>query len=313
MFEDEIPVGKARDLRGMKFHYLTVLYRTHNSGRKVMWKCKCKCGNELAVRQDCLTSGNTKSCGCWKSEKNAEVCAITGRNNAVDITGMRFNKLVAIRPTDERLGTNVKWECQCDCGNIHLVAAKNLLSGQTQSCGCLLYHDIKNQRFGKLIALEPTNQRQEYGGSVMWRCKCDCGNEILASTAHLTRGGVSSCGCLISRGEEKVRQLLSENNIYFTTQKTFDSCRIQPSNMLARFDFYIQDKYLIEYDGEQHFFYSNSGWNDAERFEKTQASDAYKNQWCKDNNIPLIRIPYTKLDTLCIEDLLLETTQFKVN
>lgn len=37
-----------------------------------------------------------------------------------------------------------------------------------------------------------------------------------------------------------------------------------------------------------------------------------KNQWCKDNNIPLIRIPYTHLDKLIIEDLKLETTTFLV-
>ena len=35
-----------------------------------------------------------------------------------------------------------------------------------------------------------------------------------------------------------------------------------------------------------------------------------KNEWCKDNNIPLIRIPYTQYNDLCIEDLQLETTTF---
>jgi len=35
-----------------------------------------------------------------------------------------------------------------------------------------------------------------------------------------------------------------------------------------------------------------------------------KNQWCKENNIPLIRIPYTHLQDLCLEDLQLETSQF---
>ena len=82
----------------------------------------------------------------------------------------------------------------------------------------------------------------------------------------------------------------------------------------ARFDFFIQNSYLVEYDGSQHFNYSSNdkGWNTKEQFEKTQQRDAYKNQWCKDNSIPLIRIPYTKLDTLCIEDLMLETTEFRV-
>ena len=40
--------------------------------------------------------------------------------------------------------------------------------------------------------------------------------------------------------------------------------------------------------------------------------DLIKNQWCRENDIPLIRIPYTHLTQLCIEDLLLETSQFLI-
>ena len=78
---------------------------------------------------------------------------------------------------------------------------------------------------------------------------------------------------------------------------------------MARFDFYINDKYLIEYDGEQHFYKAS---NDRYNFKETQKRDYYKNQWCKENNIPLIRIPYTAYETLSIEDLLLETTKYRV-
>ena len=62
----------------------------------------------------------------------------------------------------------------------------------------------------------------------------------------------------------------------------------------------------------QHFIYkSNSDfWNNEEEFEKTQLRDNLKNQWCKDNNIPLIRIPYWHLKELKLEDLLLETSKF---
>ena len=66
----------------------------------------------------------------------------------------------------------------------------------------------------------------------------------------------------------------------------------------------MNNEYLIEYDGEQHFTYKEEGWNTKINFEETQFRDNYKNQWSKDNNIPLIRIPYTKLSTLTIEDLL---------
>ena len=40
--------------------------------------------------------------------------------------------------------------------------------------------------------------------------------------------------------------------------------------------------------------------------------DNYKTQWCKENNIPLIRIPYTAYETLSTKDLLLTTTKYRV-
>ena len=48
-------------------------------------------------------------------------------------------------------------------------------------------------------------------------------------------------------------------------------------------------------------------------FLERQEHDKLKNEWCKENNIPLIRIPYTHLKDLCIEDLQLETTTFLIN
>lgn len=56
----------------------------------------------------------------------------------IDLTGQRFGRLTAIRPTEQRLGTSVAWECRCDCGNMKLAPACALVSGGIQSCGCLM-------------------------------------------------------------------------------------------------------------------------------------------------------------------------------
>ena len=69
--------------------------------------------------------------------------------------------------------------------------------------------------------------------------------------------------------------------------------------------------YLIEYDGIQHF--KPGMFNGTEEdFVNTQIRDKQKNEYCKENGIPLIRIPYTYLDKLTIEDLILEKSQFKI-
>lgn len=53
--------------------------------------------------------------------------------------------------------------------------------------------DLTDRRFGKLTAIEPTEQRSR--GAVVWRCLCDCGNEVLVESRRLSSGAVLSCGC----------------------------------------------------------------------------------------------------------------------
>lgn len=163
------------------------------------------------------------------------------------------------------------------------------------------------------MALEPTDKRSERDRSVIWLVRCDCGNTTEASTSDLTQGRKLSCGCMVSKGEQKVSDILKEAGLSFTTQQKFPTCLLsEHKNSFAKFDFYVNNEYLIEYNGVQHYKYNSSGWDTKEKFELTQQRDQKKIQWCKDNNMPLIIIPYTHFDKLCLEDLLLETTTFRM-
>lgn len=124
--------------------------------------------------------------------------------------------------------------------------------------------------------------------------------------------GTQSCGCIKSKGELKIIEILTKNNIPFKTQIKFDDCKDKD---YLRFDFGIynnQNKllYLIEYDGIQHFD-SRYIWKDIQEFYNTKRRDNIKNEWCKKHNIPLIRIPYTKYETLNLSDLTLENNNRK--
>ena len=55
-------------------------------------------------------------------------------------------------------------------------------------------HDLTGQRFGKLVALEPTPERKN--GYTVWRCQCDCGREVLGPSRLLKNGNTKSCGCV---------------------------------------------------------------------------------------------------------------------
>lgn len=143
-------------------------------------------------------------------------------------------------------------------------------------------------------------------------CKCDCGNQCIVTISKLTSGEKTNCGCeRQSKGELKIKNLLKINNINFIEQYSFDTCRFINTNKKAKFDFYVNNSYLIEFYGEQHFKISDiSKWK--EKSICIQEHDKYKNQWCKDNNIPLIRIPYTQLNILSIKDLKPESSDFLV-
>ena len=242
-----------------------------------------------------------------------------------DLRGKKFERLTPLYPLEKRIKKFIVWHCKCDCGNECNVIGSHLVSGHTRSCGCLQkeqitklgkskFIDLSNQKFGKLTVIKKIGTYKSLTTTerdIIYLCKCDCGNEVNVKGNNLRCGHTQSCGCLGSKGEFKISQTLRGNNIKFEQQKTFETCRFPDTNALARFDFYLPEyNILIEFDGEQHFKYEIglSTWNNKENFEKTQQRDIFKNQWCKNNNISLIRIPYTHYENICIEDLLLNSS-----
>ena len=113
----------------------------------------------------------------------------------VDISGRKFGKLIAIKPTKKKKGSYIVWECKCDCGNTHYATAKDLLSGNTKSCGCSKTKgkDITNQKFGELTAKYRVGKGKH---GYIWHCECSCGKTKDVMTKDLTSGKVRSCGHL---------------------------------------------------------------------------------------------------------------------
>ena len=209
-----------------------------------------------------------------------------------------------------------QWRCQCKCGNIITASTSDLRIGDTKSCGCLLKEkrgnktnttknggrrpeDLANKTFGNLIALEITDQRKN--GSAVWKCQCNCGNIIYVTAASLKNKGTQSCGCIHSFGEQRITALLQAQNINFIKEY---NVKIGEAN--RRYDFAIIENNnvsrLIEFDGLQHFQNGTGYLKDS--YEEIHIRDMEKNQWAKEHNIPLVRIPYTLRDCVEIEDLL---------
>lgn len=302
------------DLTGKRFNNYVVLERAENSpSGKVRWKCQCNCGKTHIVEAFKLTHGIRKMC---------PTCARKGGHNMIDETGNKYGKLTVISEAGSNSRGKQLWNCVCDCGNTHVVSGIDLRSGEVKSCGCLKTDprydkrtNLIGQRFGSLVVIDEAEDSflPSGGRQVNWLCRCDCGTEKIIRASHLTTGEIVSCGCIISKGELKIKQILNDNHIDFIPQQTFPDCRFEDTNYLAFFDFYIPNKnYVIEYDGKQHFKEPSDTSNRKKSLSEIQAHDEFKNNWCRKNSIEIIRIPYTHYNDLNIGDLLLETSNFKL-
>lgn len=110
----------------------------------------------------------------------------------------------------------------------------------------------------------------------------------------------------MSKGEDKIIDILNRENIKFIREKSFDNLR----GGRYRFDFYIPNfngrPLIIEYDGEQHFSPIKKFHKTTSDFKATQEHDRRKNSYCLANKILLYRIPYWKIDKI---NTILDITQ----
>ena len=120
-----------------------------------------------------------------------------------------------------------------------------------------------------------------------------CGNEWMVNPSkmiHLNRGCPE---CKLSHGEEFIRMYLKNNNINYIREKRFNDCKNVNS---LPFDFYLPDlNTCIEYQGLQHFEVVGE-FGGEEAFEYRKENDRIKRDFCKNNNIKLIEIPYWEKD-----------------
>ena len=306
-------MGKFIDLTGQKFNKLTVLERdyTNPDKKRAYWKCQCDCGNIIITRGESLRTGHTKSCGKCKVIKEF-------KPKYQDYTGQHIGRLTIIEryihPTDNK---HTYWKCICDCGNECIKRSDSFITVPVPSCGCYKKEhasqqwaaQLEGQRFGKLLVKRKIPHQELRS---LWECECDCGNIIQLPSRYLLSIGVKSCGCdTRSNGELEIRQILLQKNINFKEQYTFDDCLTENNNKI-RFDFAIlkNEKVIgiIEFNGQQHYECVEY-FGGEKKFLIIQQRDQIKREYCKNNNIQLLEIPYTELGQINIDNWLKELEQ----
>ena len=280
--------------KGMEFINIT----RENSKLYIYYICPKH--RQYGVQKTTLQSMQRKKIGC-------PYCI--GKNKTTE----SFKKdLFKINSNIEVLGEYIsaKSPIQCRCkidGTEWFPRPNNLLNGEgCPECGRIASNKNgtkANEKF--LLQLKEINKNitplEEYVQAKIkiWvSCKI-CEHKWQVTPDNLLSG--NGCPeCAAPKHEKKLINFLTGLGYSVETQKKYNDCRdILP----LPFDLYIKElNLLIEYDGEQHYMPVNfGGISDDEaliNFQTTKRHDQIKNDYCEENNIPLIRIPYWEKNNL---------------
>lgn len=208
----------------------------------------------------------------------------------------KINRNVNIKSEYKNMASMMN--CSCNkCGSDYIIRADSLMAGY----GCPACSKRKRSKTHDLFVEEMSDINR--GIAVIGnyenkrtrvKCKCTvCGRKWFALPNNLLVGsGCPDCAPM-SYGEEIVSGVLDKLNLIYEREYSFDDC---VNEIALRFDFYIPKlNTCIEYDGEHHFKPINY-FGGEDKYKKVQKNDSIKNNYCKENGIKLIRIPYTEKD-----------------
>ena len=278
-----------------------LLSGTYSYSQKL--EIECKCGEIFYTTFTKFKNRNKRQCNfCSKGHYLTYdyILDFVNNNSECKLISTEFVKIF----------DNLIFECKCGKEfTTSFAKFKNRNKRQCNDCGQIIsnekmsfnYDEIKY--FIKISSKSNCKLLSEFyiNCKTPLKIKCECGNSFKTSFDVFKFKFKRKCNqCTIqSTAEQVIEYWLNENNIYYTYQYRFPDCK--NIHTLA-FDFAIFDniaktklKMIIKYDGEQHYKparFSKDKNKMLQIFNRTKFNDNIKNNYCQENNIQLLRIPY---------------------
>lgn len=262
-----------------------------NNKTKLLVKCN-ECGSEEYKTPTKILKGQI--CNNCSRNKLSKERAKTTEDYEQDL---RNKKIDYIQLLSEYKNSKTKLKVlNKKCNHIYYVLPGNILKGS----GCPICHGIKDDKlFKKQIETKYPGEYKILGnytnGLTKIKVRHKCGFEWDVQPKQLLRN-IMCPRCHLSKGEYYIYKYLENKNIEYQRQYKISECK--DKNELP-FDFMIKINgtiKLIEFDGTQH--YENTLYSQS----NTKKHDKIKNEFCKNNNIELLRIPYWHLRNNKIKD-----------
>lgn len=214
---------------------------------------------------------------------------------AKDLVGKEYNGFQVLDCKTENRRTYLYVVCPfCKCKK--WMRKDSLDNKKVFSCGCqnkknnyYAKKDISGKKFGKLTVLHPTKKRNPFG-SVIWLCKCDCGNEKEIPYNSLVAWNSKSCGCIRTN---LIKELAGKSNELYCIEGTSISQLYKkiPSNNTSGFKGVVYKKdrskwvAQIEFKGKNYNLGSYDKKEDAIEARKIAEENLFGNfiDWYAEN------------------------------
>lgn len=266
---------------------LLVLSEYRNGRTKVNLKCSV-CGHEFSATPGSLYMGHGCPSCCGYLRKTTEQFTEELYN---------INQNIKVLGEYESSKKPIKVSCKT-CGHEWMPTPNSLLHKKgCPKCSGLM-RKTQEEFVSQMKEKHPTiTVLGKYANNrTKVKCLCNVCDGTFDGTPHSMLDAGNGCPlCTKSRGENKIKQWLNDNNISYIQQHTFADCldvRVLP------FDFYIPEKNIaIEYDGIQHFE-PKDFFGGEDSYNTLIKHDMIKTNYCECNNIKLLRIPYYEFENI---------------
>lgn len=300
-------IKKAIKVHGNKYNYDKVEYK--NNSIKVEIYCNEHKKYFKQIPNSHLNGSRCPDCGRDSFIKSRLLTKEEFIRRAKEIHGEKYNYN---KISYKNLQIKINIYCEEHNKYFKQTPCSHLNGSGCPECG--LNSRIENRRFTKDKFIEKAKEVHgnkynydsvDYKDSITFikiYCKKHKKYFYQAPAQHLQGNGCPICA--ESKGEKRISLLLDSLNIKYEREKRFDDCK---NKRTLPFDFYLFNYNLcIEYDGRQHFELVSFGSNYEKayrNFERLKYNDNIKNEYCRKNNIKLVRIKYSdniseKLDFL---------------
>ena len=128
-----------------------------SSDGRILWECRCSCGETTLSDSKTLKRGHKKTCGG------------PAHSRATDETGNQYGRLTVVERVENTSSGNARWRCQCDCGTETTVTGKALRQGNTTSCGCAQREAAVESNIARTGERHVENRRVDHPHYSRWK------------------------------------------------------------------------------------------------------------------------------------------------